>query len=962
MKTYTIGIDFGTTKTLVAYYDEDAGAPVVAHLGRERNSIPTSVFLSEDGTWLFGEDADDQAYDEQQIDRYATAFKLKLGSPSPALQHFTSSGHQSFTALELTAKFLEHVRILCENEVFNGHKVTGAVITHPAMFGPAQVEDLRAAAQQAGFDKVRLMRDPEAAGLALCELCPQEAFAGAALAADWGGGTLDLALVSRDANGDISVQDRYTTGSDTLGGNFLDEFIWKDARKKLKAKGEDIMQDPAHIQLAQKKRVRLLKERLSKIKSGRLILPGELGPHSALEYSREDLERIIRPEIRKGISEVSQLLKSIKTSSLVPDQVLLIGGSSQIPLVGKLITDNTGIICKRWQYSHEAVALGAALSAEEHGDDDIEAEPSEYYVSVASQQLRTGARLSITIEGVNIQFRVQPHSKEGTEILLPAEETKGLGPLRLILTKQADSEPQAPKLPLFEQASRLIYGAAGCPYDLQQGFDILFQGVQQGDVGCMIDLAGYYDDGVYLPYNPGKARSLLLQAVAAGSKSALATLYAFGMDEQANPLSEDKKEQMCLRVVSDLGHENPVDSDDSRYLNLVGLFLKEFDIQQASDCLNKVKDSWLVPIYREILAYIQVIQGLDDAGISEQEIASCCYTAEASLLNIVQYANPLSVLGYSKLCDLYSADNSPLYNPQKALECAHQGALLGDPGCAVAEYNIVTNYGANNNKDIANTFINRLLSLARYGQYGRPDENAIPGVTLSIETHSVRKMIGIPNVNELPKNNVSWVNKSIDFGPDVVIENTNSILLTNLTLTLRCAAGIFRHHIEQIQAGEKCSLTPGFEELEGWPELASDDELCLSRGNQCCYFKICDALIALSSPDAYPLASGWSTGFFGGRTLQVSNLGDSPVQVTIHKCDNEAVATVSIAPGAVTGVGWSEFSDSKSVTEGELVFFDVEGYAPTLGIITGESDGTAGWKKALKVAGSAALFTLGLGN
>lgn len=972
MKTYNIGIDFGTTKTLVAYYDDEEDKPVIAHLGRERNSIPTSVFLSADGTWLFGEDADDQASDEQQIDRYATAFKLKLGSPSPALQLFTPSGFQSFTALELTAKFLEHVRILCENEVFNGHKVTGAVITHPAMFGPAQVEDLRAAALQAGFDKVRLMREPEAAGLAFCELCPQEAFTGTALAVDWGGGTLDLALVSRDADGDITVQDRYTAGSNTLGGNFLDEFIWKDAQKKLKTKGEDITQDPAHIQLVQKKRVRLLKERLSKMKTGRLILPGELGPHSALEYSREDLERIIRPEIRKGISEVSQLLKSIQTSSLVPDQALLIGGSSQIPLISKLITDNAGIDCKRWQYSHEAVALGAALSAEEHSDE--EAEPSVYQVSVNPQQLRTGARLSIKIEGVNIQFRVQPHSKVGTEILLPAEETKGLGPLRLILTSPALSKtksqdqvetnntPQKPKLPLFEQASRLIYGAAGCPCDPQQGFDLLFQGAQQGDVGCMIDLAGFYEEGMYLPYNPGKARSLLLQAVAAGSKVAVASLYSSGLDEQAHPLPEEKKGQMWLRAVSDLSHENPVDSDDSRYLYLCDLFLQECVFQRASDCLGKVKDIWQVPLYRELLTATQSLYKISDEGISKQEKIPLYRTAEAAINRILQHHSPLSSACYNILVSFYRDEESPLYNLQKALEYAQYGAHLGDPDCVLAEHHIVTNYGANNNRNITSKFVDRLVSLARYGQYGKADEDAIPGITLSIGDPLVGRIIGIPNVGELPDDNEPWVNEGRDFGPAVIIENTSSAQLTNLTLTLRCAAGIFQHHIGQIQAGEQCCLSPGFGELEGWPELASGDELCLSRGNQCCYFKTSDALIALASPDTYPLAAAWSTGFFGGRTLQVCNLGDSPVQIRIQKLSNNAVATVWINPRDVAGVGWGEFSDNTSVTEGESVVFLVEGYAPTVGIITGESDGNAGWKKALKVAGSAALFTLGIGS
>lgn len=112
MDKNSIGIDFGTTKTLVAYPSDHEHRPEIANMGRERYSLPTSAFMGEKGAWEFGDDADDYACDPYLADRYTSKFKLKLGSSSPVLQIFGEQGFDTYTALDVTAKYLEHIRCL----------------------------------------------------------------------------------------------------------------------------------------------------------------------------------------------------------------------------------------------------------------------------------------------------------------------------------------------------------------------------------------------------------------------------------------------------------------------------------------------------------------------------------------------------------------------------------------------------------------------------------------------------------------------------------------------------------------------------------------------------------------------------------------------------------------------------------------------------------------------------------
>lgn len=363
MSDISIGIDFGTTKTLVTYGSAKGYNPEIAYLGRGGRQVPTTAFLSKTGEWLFGDDADDYACDKNLAVRYGSNFKFALGSSSPVIQIIDRTAILEYTAQQVTARYLAYIRKKFEQELCaDGQRVTKATITHPVDFTPAQLNDLRKAATEAGFSRVTLLQEPEAAGIAYCMLSSSSDFSGNALVVDWGGGSLDLSLISRKKN-DVTIHKQYARGIDTIGGTRFDDYIWQDIAQQLKKKyGKDITLDSLDIQRMQKKRIRDAKEALSVKESVNLQLVGAQGAYPNIHFTRAELERIITPHVQEGIDLISSLLNSIKAASLRPSQVLLIGGSSKIPLISQLITKKTGLSCKLWEQSNYAVALGATLS------------------------------------------------------------------------------------------------------------------------------------------------------------------------------------------------------------------------------------------------------------------------------------------------------------------------------------------------------------------------------------------------------------------------------------------------------------------------------------------------------------------------------------------------------------------------------------------------------------------------
>ena len=305
---------------------------------------------------------------------------MKLGLSQPVLVFKNGNGWTKYTAQELTSFFLEYVRKRVEEEVFMGNKVTQAVITCPVLFSPMQREALKQAAMVAGFSKVVLANEPEAAGYAFCTMCPNDAFQGNALIVDWGGGTLDMALVYREED-HVRTRREHTAGDWRMGGEVFDEKLWDMVAQRVAVeKGIHLEEEDQIVHDKLLRKVRQAKEMLSRNTEHKFLLMSSSGPCYVV-LKRGDFEKLIGDDIDKVSRLVQLLLNEIQDQSQKPELLLLGGETSQIPAIESRMKEVTGLECRKWQWSHEAVSLGAALLAYEDGSqlawEDVKARDEE---------------------------------------------------------------------------------------------------------------------------------------------------------------------------------------------------------------------------------------------------------------------------------------------------------------------------------------------------------------------------------------------------------------------------------------------------------------------------------------------------------------------------------------------------------------------------------------------------------
>lgn len=351
-----LGIDFGTTKTMVAEHDPVKGYPRVHKLGRGSLEMPTSIYISEKGQRLFGDDADDEGLTDRE--GYKEGFKMDLGKSG-----MSHHGRGAGTAVDLTGQFLTHIRHLLETQVL--HTAPDRVIlTVPAMFGPAQRQDLTRAARDAGFKEVELLEEPAAAGIAFCHHHRNLADHVRFLVVDWGGGTFDVALVEREANQKVKIHRNIVSGLLGIGGRDLDDDLWVGASERVQANGHGSLDaQPSSKWGTYRRDINRAKEKLSLQESVKVSFTPNVGNPWSLQLERTDLETIISEKVRKGVSFVTEIVERCRKENSTPEFIVLAGGTSKIPMVERLLTEATGLKCLSWTEGREAIALGAALHA-----------------------------------------------------------------------------------------------------------------------------------------------------------------------------------------------------------------------------------------------------------------------------------------------------------------------------------------------------------------------------------------------------------------------------------------------------------------------------------------------------------------------------------------------------------------------------------------------------------------------
>lgn len=352
----TIAIDFGTTKTLISYIDAK-GEPRLMRLGRHMDLIPTVAYLQQDGTLLFGDDAEDMAVLDPA--NYCRAFKMKLGSRSMLLGQYT--------AQDLVREFLTYLlNKVREDATMYNASIDRAILTCPVEFSVVQLKQLQAAAQDAGLPEVQLVTEPEAAGTAYCFYCAAEAFRTNALVVDWGGGTLDVALITRSGHR-LRSEKRHAFGDNTKGGEVFDDRLCQHVIGELADRLDfDKLCWPELM-----KQVRALKVNLSSAEIGvlHMIVDKKQVLH---RVQRKTFENLVADDVAAAVDEVKRFVEALPPESK-PEMLVLVGGTALIPCIRRNLEEATRLPARTWAQAREAVVMGAALLGKiEDPDEDKE--------------------------------------------------------------------------------------------------------------------------------------------------------------------------------------------------------------------------------------------------------------------------------------------------------------------------------------------------------------------------------------------------------------------------------------------------------------------------------------------------------------------------------------------------------------------------------------------------------------
>lgn len=344
----TIGIDFGTTKTLVSYFDKKRNEPRFIRLGNGRDEIPTSLYFDANGAVIVGEDALDRMLEDPRHYACGRNFKLGLGNDDIIIG--------KYTARDLTRIFLQEIKKRCENEKFHGETIDSATITVPVKFLALQREELKIAAEEAGFKNIKLLKEPEAAGRAF--LFDSDNKWKNIIVLDWGGGTVDIAFLSLEF-GKYKCDSKFTWGNDESGGELFDELLVD----KLSALC------PTHtINERDKRHIKTAKENMSTSDSATLRFVDDSGIKT-VGIKKQGFEKLIASKVAEAATAAKELIKRIPQDK-APEAIVLIGGSSKIPFIKNAFENETGLPCEQWHYSDEAVAAGASIPL------DVEAQPT----------------------------------------------------------------------------------------------------------------------------------------------------------------------------------------------------------------------------------------------------------------------------------------------------------------------------------------------------------------------------------------------------------------------------------------------------------------------------------------------------------------------------------------------------------------------------------------------------------
>lgn len=488
-KSMVVGIDLGTTFSAIAYVNEDTGkAEIIPSPDQER--ITASVVLFEDETnVIVGKTAKQNAVAEPS--KVVEFVKRQMGRPKEDVKEKDKGteeevvvtqgwcfqqGNKKYSAQEISAFILKKLKVDAEQRL--GTAIKDAVITCPAYFGDPERAATKEAGIIAGFNVMAIIDEPVAAALAygLDKLGKDQRV----FVFDLGGGTFDVVILEVSGG---KIQEIAVNGDHLLGGKDWDDEIIKYVAERFKEHhGSDPLSDLASYQDLQLRAIKA-KEELSKRDKAKIIC-GHEGNSLVVELTRTKFEEITKHLVERCKALCELVLSEAKAGWKNLDTILLVGGSTRMPMIKKMIAEVSGKAPNEELNPDECVALGAAWQG----------------VILAAQAGSVTGEVSKRLAGVKVQkvsshnlgvVALNSHGKERTFLMIPK-----LTPLPHVkadtFCTNADNQ-ESIVIRIMEGGIMSSDGTCD-PGDCNKIGEVMFDGIPHHPKGSPVELTYRYND------------------------------------------------------------------------------------------------------------------------------------------------------------------------------------------------------------------------------------------------------------------------------------------------------------------------------------------------------------------------------------------------------------------------------------------------------------------------------------
>mgnify|MGYP001422031895 CR=1 FL=1 len=450
-----VGIDLGTTNSVVAVME--GGEPIVIATAEGTRTMPSVVGFKANGERLVGVTAKRQAvvnpentvssikrfmghkYSEVTAEAKNVAYKMKEGKNGMAVAYIPAADKE-FTPEEISAMILQKLK--SDAEAYLGTTVDRAVITVPAYFNDSQRTATKNAGEIAGLKVERIINEPTAASLAYhLDRGKSETV----LVFDLGGGTFDVSVLDV---GDNVVEVKASNGDSHLGGDDFDQKIVDFLASEFKKEqGIDLMQQKDALQrlreAAEKAKIELSSQVTTNVNLPYITAVDNQPKHMDVTITRAKFEELCRDLLERIKKPFHQALEDAGLKGNQLDEVLLVGGSTRIPMVQDLVKELTGKEPNRSVNPDEVVAIGAAVQAGVLGGDvkdillldvtplslGVETQGGLYDRVIERNTTIPTTKTNVYTTAVDNQPEVEIHILQGERPL--ARENKSLGRFHL---------------------------------------------------------------------------------------------------------------------------------------------------------------------------------------------------------------------------------------------------------------------------------------------------------------------------------------------------------------------------------------------------------------------------------------------------------------------------------------------------------------------------------------------------